>query len=223
VFDACPKTCHVARVKKNPAFTLLAALMLMLAFAGWFIAQPRLRTAPPAAAAPVERSVSADVVPLPSSSEATPALHLSPAAPAGSPARVVKAPSPPPLRPRTAAPAANSSSVASSKPALVDPAARAVLFMVGADADAEEYWRAAINDPSVPAAERQDLIEDLNEDGLSDPRHPTGDDLPLILSRLRLIEEASDEPLDETNADAFQEAFKDLVNLARVAAGGQLP
>ena len=100
------------------------------------------------------------------------------------------------------------------KPPIQDPMARAALAYVGADPDAEMYWYQAINDPSLPAQERQDLIEDLNEDGLSDPHHPTTDDLPLILSRIELIEEVVWDAMDEVNADAFLEAYKDLVNLA---------
>ena len=66
----------------------------------------------------------------------------------------------------------------------------------------------------VHGLERQDLIEDLNEDGLSDPHNPTADDLPLILSRIQIIEEVVWDAMDEVNADAFLEAYKDLVNLA---------
>ena len=101
--------------------------------------------------------------------------------------------------------------------ALHDPMARVALAFVGADPDAEAYWYAAINDPSLSAHERQDLIEDLNEDGLSDPRRPTMDDLPLILSRIELIEEVFWDSMDQVNADAFLEAYKDLVNLAFAA------
>ena len=107
-----------------------------------------------------------------------------------------------------------------AKEPLQDPMAREALAFVGADEWAEAYWYEAINDPSLPANERQDLIEDLNEDGLSDPRHPTEDDLPLILSRLLIIEEVAWDAMDEVNADAFQEAYKDLVNLADLAMGG---
>ncbi len=102
----------------------------------------------------------------------------------------------------------------SAKPPIQDPMARAALSRVGADPDAEAYWYEAINDPTLPAQERQDLIEDLNEDGLSDPHHPTADDLPLILSRIQIIEEVVWDAMDEVNADAFLEAYKDLVNLA---------
>jgi hypothetical protein len=102
----------------------------------------------------------------------------------------------------------------SGKPPIQDPMARAALAYVGADPEAELYWYEAINDPALPAQERQDLIEDLNEDGLSDPHNPTMEDLPLILSRIQLIEEVVWDAMDEVNADAFLEAYKDLVNLA---------
>jgi hypothetical protein len=100
---------------------------------------------------------------------------------------------------------------------LQDPVARVALAFVGADPDAEMYWYEAINNPSLSAHERQDLIEDLNEDGLSDPQNPTAADLPLILNRLQLIEEVVWDAMDEVNADAFLEAYKDLVNLAFLA------
>ena len=105
------------------------------------------------------------------------------------------------------------------KEPLRDPEARVALAFVGMDAGAEAYWYGAINDPSLPSNERQDLIEDLNEDGLSDPKRPTAEDLPLIVSRLLIIEEVVWDAMDEVNADAFLEAYKDLVNLADVALG----
>jgi hypothetical protein len=101
-----------------------------------------------------------------------------------------------------------------AQPDLQDPMARAALAFVGADPDAEMYWYKAINDPSLSAHERSDLIEDLNEDGLSDPQNPAPEDLPLILSRIQLIEAIAWDAMDEVNAAAFQEAYKDLVNLA---------
>jgi len=101
--------------------------------------------------------------------------------------------------------------------------AREALAWVGLEPSAEAYWHAAINDPNLPARERQDMIEDLNEDGLSDPRYPSPDDLPLILSRIELIQAVGPYAMDKVNADAFQEAYKDLVNLAAVALGGGEP
>ncbi|MEI8291003.1 MAG: hypothetical protein WCH99_16175 [Verrucomicrobiota bacterium] len=82
------------------------------------------------------------------------------------------------------------------------------------DPAAEQYWMVAINNPDLPANERKDLIEDLNEDGLSDPKHPDAQDLPLILNRIQLIEQLAPAAMDQVNADAFQEAYKDLVYLA---------
>lgn len=38
-----------------------------------------------------------------------------------------------------------------------------------------------------------------------------------------IIEEVAWEAMDQVNADAFQEAYKDLVNLADLAAGGGDP
>jgi len=111
----------------------------------------------------------------------------------------------------------------SSKPPLQDPDARVALALVGSDEWAEAYWYEAINDPALPPHERQDLIEDLNEDGLSDPKHPTPDDLPLILSRLSLIEALGPDAMDPVNAAAFAEAYKDLLNLAAVAMGAGEP
>ncbi len=97
------------------------------------------------------------------------------------------------------------------KPPIQDPDARAALSFVGADSEAEAYWAAAINDPKLPANERKDLIEDLNEDGLSDAKHPGPQDLPLIVNRLLLIQELAPYAMDQVNADAFQEAQKDLL------------
>lgn len=95
-----------------------------------------------------------------------------------------------------------------------DPTARLALYFVGEDPEAEAYWIGAINDPQLPAEERKDLIEDLNEDGLVDPQHPNASDLPLIYSRIQLIEQLAPMAIDQVNADAFVEAYKDLVNLA---------
>ncbi len=81
------------------------------------------------------------------------------------------------------------------------------------DPEAEAYWETAINDLSLPPTERQDLIEDLNEDGISDPKHPAPGDMPLIASRIELIEELAPYAADDVNAKAFAEAYKDLVNL----------
>jgi hypothetical protein len=99
---------------------------------------------------------------------------------------------------------------AGQKPPAVDPLAREALGLVGIDPAAEAYWMDAINNPDLPEEERKDLIEDLNEDGLSDPKHPTIDDLPLIVRRIRIIEKLGPSAMDRVNAAAFEEALKDL-------------
>jgi len=90
--------------------------------------------------------------------------------------------------------------------------ARAALGMIGYDPDADEVWIRLINDPSLSANARSNLIEDLNEDGLS-YRNLTLDDLPVIEYRLELIEDLLPYAMDEVNEDAFKEARKDLENM----------
>ncbi|PWU12093.1 MAG: hypothetical protein C5B50_22085 [Verrucomicrobia bacterium] len=101
-----------------------------------------------------------------------------------------------------------------------DPFARQALTLVGADEDAEAYWLEAIYDTSLPKSERQDLIDDLNEEGLPDPKHPTLDDLPLIMSRLQILELIAPEIPGELD---WRESYDDLANLAAVALGGGKP
>src|SRR5262245_5108084 len=57
-----------------------------------------------------------------------------------------------------------------SRRELKDPLARLALNLVGQDSAAEAYWLDAIFDPSLPDNEREDLMEDLNEEGLANPR-----------------------------------------------------
>jgi len=154
-----------------------------------------------------------------------------PAPPAEPPPAVEEAPPAPSPPPRVAkdtkkAPAAvapPNQGQGQGDPPPTDILAREALSFVGMDAGATAYWVEAINDPDLPAEERSNLIEDLNEDGLPDPKYPTMEDLPLIMSRLRLIEELVADSMDQVNLDAFAEAYKDLLNLADLARGGGVP
>jgi hypothetical protein len=92
--------------------------------------------------------------------------------------------------------------------------AREALGYVGADPQAEGVWMLAINDPSLSANQRQDLIEDLNEQGFADPENVTPDELPLVMGRMALIEQLAPDAMDDVNAAAFEEAYKDLFNIA---------
>lgn len=108
------------------------------------------------------------------------------------------------------------------KEPLHDPTARTAMSLVGVDASAEAYWLGAIFDASLPEGEREDLMEDLNEEGLSDAKHPGPQDLPVILNRLAIIEEIL--PFaDEFMVTHLGEAYKDLVNLADLTQGGGEP
>lgn len=98
---------------------------------------------------------------------------------------------------------------AGSKEPLQDPDARVALSLVGNDSGAEAYWVSAIFDTSLPQSEREDLMEDLNEDGLSNPKHPGPEDLPLIMNRIRIIEEIAPYA-DDFMLEHLGEAYKDL-------------
>ena len=102
-----------------------------------------------------------------------------------------------------------------TEPLIPHDLARAALAGVGADPEAEQVWMVAINDPAMSAHQRSDLIEDLNEDGFDDPSNVRPDELPLVMSRLAIIEELAPFAMDQVNADAFAEAHKDLVNIAK--------
>jgi len=129
----------------------------------------------------------------------------------------------PPKRPPVASPmpavAADVSPPAKQPKTIKDPLAREALSFVGVDAEAERYWIEAINDPSLPASERRNLIEDLNEVGFSNKQNPGLADLPLVVRRLKLIEELAPQAIDQVNAKAFAEAYKDLAELYQRLAG----
>lgn len=176
-----------------------AALVVTLGLlAGHHQADPSVATGPvrQPAAAPVGMATE------PPPPSAIPALET------GTPVQAAEANIPQADQPKKSG--ASSGKPARVKAPIQDAAARAALSFVGADPGAEAYWMGAINDPNLPAEERKDLIEDLNEDGLSDPQHPGPQDLPLIVNRLQLLEELAPYAMDRVNADAFAEAYKDL-------------
>jgi len=102
-----------------------------------------------------------------------------------------------------------------------DPEARVALFFVGEDSEATAYWMGAINDPAVPAEERKDLIEDLNQDGLSNPRDLTMVDLPLIEKRIELIEEVAPMAWTKSMVTLLQKRIKIWLDCSRPAGAGE--
>lgn len=97
--------------------------------------------------------------------------------------------------------------------------ARLALNFVGADAQANQFYAQTINDPSLTPNHHRELIEDLNQDGFPDTRNLTAGDLPLVENRIALIEQLAPGALDKVNAAAFQEAYKDLVNMRAKITG----
>jgi hypothetical protein len=94
-----------------------------------------------------------------------------------------------------------------------EPLARLALNFVGADAQANELYQHAINDPILTKSHRKNLIEDLNQDGFSDLKNLGAQDLPLIENRIALIERLAPPATDPVNVAAFKEAYKDLLNM----------
>ncbi|HEX4265435.1 MAG TPA: hypothetical protein VH597_13950 [Verrucomicrobiae bacterium] len=105
------------------------------------------------------------------------------------------------------------------KEPLSDPEARDALALVGLDPNAEQYWLEAIYDTSLPDKEREDLMEDLNEVGFADPANVTANDLPLIVNRLKILEELKPTVNDPFMSEHLGEAYKDLANMYAKAVG----
>jgi hypothetical protein len=148
--------------------------------------------------------VSPAPAPAPAVSESTPPMKM--------PAAEIKPEAPPAAVPAKANPqkiVTQAAPPANANGQLQDPTARVALSLVGADPAAEQYWTAAIFDPSLPDQEREDLMEDLNEDGLSDPQRPGPQDLPLIANRIRIIEQIAPYA-DDFMLEHLWEADKDL-------------
>lgn len=218
-------------MKANQNLAILGAIVVLCAIAGKVAFEHR---PPGARSQPAKPSVAVDFAPArqtrPTVAEVatTPTTGLPPTGESSSAAKSVPTlspvpvPVPPQLRASVAPPPAGQIGGRAAPPDQ-DEMARVALSFVGLDRAAEMYWVEAINDPNLSDHERQNLIEDLNEDGISDPKHPTLADLPVIVSRLQLIEELAPYAVDQVNFDAFAEAYKDLVNLADVATGRGQP
>jgi hypothetical protein len=136
-----------------------------------------------------------------------------------------------PVRPPETQPSKSSNETAPKRPAVtsVDPPiidsrlndpvvkeelGRYALNFVGDDPVANELWATLIYDTSLPDKVREDLMEDLNENGFSggDGSVPTVQDLPLIASRIAMLEDHM-QGADEFMMEHLGEAHKDLVNM----------
>jgi len=140
----------------------------------------------------------------------TPSLAAPSADPTVAPAAVTPVVAENAVPPEPSAPAPAALADALSDPQNVERLGRVALASVGTNPNAEKIWLYAINNPTLSTSARKNLIEDLNQEGLSNPQNPTPDDLPVIESRIALIDREAPSAMDGVNAAAFQEAFKDL-------------
>lgn len=102
-----------------------------------------------------------------------------------------------------------------------EPLARLALAYVGANAQAAELFHTAITDEQLTAHQHKELVEDLNQDGLSNKKTPTPADLELIANRYALTQAYLQQDYvqnDKVLNEAFREADKDLRNLLQRAA-----
>jgi hypothetical protein len=108
-----------------------------------------------------------------------------------------------------------------TEPGSKEPLARLALAFVGASPQAAELFHTAVLDQALLPDQRRELVEDLNQDGLSNKKTPTPEDLKIIASRYALTQAylLQDYVLnDKVLNAAFREADKDLRNLLQKAA-----
>lgn len=98
---------------------------------------------------------------------------------------------------------------------------RFALNFAGANPQADALWSTAVLDPAVPLRNRDDLIEDLAEDGFENRRNPTERDLAIAKNRLALIEKYRSSADHERIAGAFAEAQRDLQRILERSSNNQ--
>jgi hypothetical protein len=213
----------VRMLKKGWLVAATTAVAGLIATGAWMVSHRApakhdvapMALVPPSAPQASEAPAPPQAAPEPEPQPQPPAVDEAPAPPVPAVAPAPPTPPPQPIPPapppRRAAPPAQAANAQGVHPSV--PVARVALSFVGADAGAEAIWAGTINDPTVPAEARKDLIEDLNEDGFPDPHQVTAADLPLIMSRMDLIEQMAPDAMDDVNAAAFAEAYKDLTNM----------
>ncbi len=114
-----------------------------------------------------------------------------------------------------------------TEPGSKEPLARLALTYVGANEQAAELFHTAVLDQTLTPDQKRNLVEDLNQDGLSNTRNPTPEELKIIANRYKLTQAYLQQDYvlnDKLLNAAFREADKDLRNmLQRAAAAGAAP
>ena len=95
------------------------------------------------------------------------------------------------------------------------------LSYVGASEQAGQLFHTAINDTTLKPDHRRELVEDLNQDGLSNKKAPSPADLQTVANRYTLTQTYLQQDYvqnDPVLTKAFREANKDLGKLLERAA-----
>jgi hypothetical protein len=101
--------------------------------------------------------------------------------------------------------------------------ARLALAYVGANDQAIELFHEAVLDTTLKPDQTRNLIEDLNQDGLSNRKNLSPADLGIIAKRYALTQAYLQQDYvinNKTLNAAFREADKDLANMLQRAAAG---
>lgn len=99
------------------------------------------------------------------------------------------------------------------EPGSKEPLARVALSCVGANPQAVGLFHTAVLDPSLLPDQKRNLVEDLNQDGISNRKAPTREDLQIIAKRYELTQAYLQQDYvqnDNLLNAAFHEANKDL-------------
>jgi hypothetical protein len=99
------------------------------------------------------------------------------------------------------------------EPGSKEPLARLALAYVGTNPQAGQLYHTAVLDPSLSPDQKRNLVEDLNQDGLSNKKTPTPEDLKIITNRYALTQAYLQQDYvqnDKVLHAAFREADKDL-------------
>ncbi|HOX58412.1 MAG TPA: hypothetical protein P5205_15220 [Candidatus Paceibacterota bacterium] len=108
-----------------------------------------------------------------------------------------------------------------AEPGSKEPLARLALTYVGVNDQAAGLFHTAVFDQTLTPDQKRNLIEDLNQDGLSNTRSPTPEELQIITKRYELTQAYLQQDYvlnDKLLNAAFREADKDLRNMLQRAA-----
>lgn len=112
------------------------------------------------------------------------------------------------------------------EPGSKEPLARVALSFVGVNPQAVDLFHTAVLDPALLPDQRRNLVEDLNQDGISNRKAPTPEDLQIITKRFELTQAYLQQDYiqnDNLLNAAFREADKDLRKMLERAAAANPP